>query len=107
MCVRREEVFGWMKTVGGFRQPRYRGLDRTGMAGYVVAAAYNLVRLAARRVLAEYVGHFNRGRPHQGIGQRTPMPVAGTAAPPRPHRKERVIAVPVLGGRHHEYRLAA
>src|SRR5262245_124148 len=46
-----EEVFGWMTTVGGFRRTRYRGLDRTGMAGYLVAAAYNLVRLAtlARR----------------------------------------------------------
>ena len=46
-----EEIFGWMKTVGGFRRTRYRGLDRTGMAGYLVATAYNLVRLAtlARR----------------------------------------------------------
>ena len=34
-----------MKTVGGFRQTRYRGLDRTGLAGYLVATAYNLVRL--------------------------------------------------------------
>ena len=25
-----EEIFGWMKTVGGFRRTRYRGLDRTG-----------------------------------------------------------------------------
>jgi transposase len=41
-----EEVFGWMKTVGGFRRTRYRGLDRTGLAGYLVAAAYNLVRLS-------------------------------------------------------------
>lgn len=40
-----EEIFGWMKTVGGFRQTRYRGLDRTGLAGYLVATAYNLVRL--------------------------------------------------------------
>jgi transposase len=47
-----EEIFGWMKTVGGFRRTRYRGLDRTGLAGYLVATAYNLVRLsrlAARR----------------------------------------------------------
>jgi transposase len=46
-----EEIFGWMKTVGGFRRTRYRGLDRNGMAGYLVAAAYNLVRLTtlARR----------------------------------------------------------
>ena len=41
-----EEVFGWMKTVGGFRRTRYRGLARTQLAGYLVAAAYNLVRMA-------------------------------------------------------------
>ena len=35
-----EEIFGWMKTVGGFRRTRYRGLDRTGLAGYLVATAY-------------------------------------------------------------------
>ena len=39
-----EEIFGWMKTVGGFRRTRYRGVERTGSAGYFVAAAYNLVR---------------------------------------------------------------
>jgi len=49
--ARVEEIFGWMKTVGGLRRTRYRGLDRTRMAGYLVATAYNLVRLAtlARR----------------------------------------------------------
>ena len=41
-----EEIFGWMKTVGGFRRTRYRGLDRTGLAGYLVTTAYNLVRLS-------------------------------------------------------------
>ena len=41
-----EEIFGWMKTVGGFRRTRYRGLERTGLAGYLVATAYNLIRLA-------------------------------------------------------------
>jgi len=41
-----EEIFGWMKTVGGFRRTRYRGLDRTRLAGYLVATAYNLVRLS-------------------------------------------------------------
>jgi IS5 family transposase len=34
-----------MKTVGGFRKTRYRGLDRVDFAGYLVAVAYNLVRL--------------------------------------------------------------
>ena len=46
-----EEIFGWMKTVGGFRRTRYRGLDKTGLAGYLVATAYNLVRLG--RLLAK------------------------------------------------------
>ena len=41
-----EEVFGWMKTVGGFRRTRYRGQARTQLAGYLVATAYNVVRLA-------------------------------------------------------------
>jgi transposase len=45
-----EEIFGWMKTVGGFRRTRYLGLERTQLAGYLVAAAYNLVRIA--RLLA-------------------------------------------------------
>jgi transposase len=40
-----EEIFGWMKTVGGLRRTRYRGLERTQLAGYLVATAYNLVRL--------------------------------------------------------------
>ncbi len=41
-----EEIFGWMKTVGGFRRTRYRGLDRTGLPGYLVGTAYNLARMA-------------------------------------------------------------
>ena len=50
-CRKRvEEIFGWMKTVGGFRRTRYRGVERTGLWGYFVGAAYNLVRLG--RMLA-------------------------------------------------------
>lgn len=41
-----EEIFGWMKTVGGFRKTRYRGIERTQQSGWLVAAAYNLVRMA-------------------------------------------------------------
>src|SRR4051794_25415274 len=41
-----EEIFGWLKTVGGFRKTRHRGLENVGFAGYLVGAAYNLVRLA-------------------------------------------------------------
>ena len=42
-----------MKTVGGFRRTRYKGLDRTGLAGYLVATAYNLVRMAKLLELAK------------------------------------------------------
>lgn len=41
-----EEVIGWIKTVGGLRRSRYRGLERTQAWGYFVAGAYNLLRLA-------------------------------------------------------------
>jgi transposase len=41
-----EEIFGWMKTVGGFRRTRFIGIERTGLWAYFVGAAYNLVRLA-------------------------------------------------------------
>jgi transposase len=41
-----EEIFGWIKTVGGLRKTRYRSLERVDFAGYLVATAYNLVRLA-------------------------------------------------------------
>ena len=40
-----EEIFGWMKTFGGFRRSRFRGRRRTQLAGMIVAAAYNLLRI--------------------------------------------------------------
>jgi IS5 family transposase len=41
-----EEIFGWSKTVGNFRRTRYRGVERTSFAAFLVAAAYNLLRIA-------------------------------------------------------------
>jgi transposase len=40
-----EEVFGWMKTVGGMRKLRHRGLELVGWMFTFAAAAYNLVRI--------------------------------------------------------------
>jgi hypothetical protein len=40
-----EEIFGWMKTVGGFRKTRYRGAERTSLWAYVTGSAYNLLRM--------------------------------------------------------------
>ena len=41
-----EELFGWMKTVGGMRKSRYRGVERTHMAVQFCASASNLLRMA-------------------------------------------------------------
>jgi transposase InsO family protein len=57
-----------------------------------------------RGVLREYVSYFNTSRPHQGIQQSIPgrdhreRPVNATGA---------IVARPILGGLHHEYRRAA
>jgi transposase len=40
-----EEVFGWMKTVGGQRKTRYRGTPQVGWMFTLSAAAYNLIRM--------------------------------------------------------------
>jgi IS5 family transposase len=41
-----EEIFGWMKTVGGLRKTRFVGIAKTQRAAYRVGAAYNLLRMA-------------------------------------------------------------
>lgn len=58
-----------------------------------------------RRVLRAYVTFFNHARPHQGIGQA--IPAGATAAARQGAGTGRVVAFPVLGGLHHEYRRAA
>jgi IS5 family transposase len=40
-----EEIFGWMKTVGGLRKLRHRGGGRVNWQFLLAAAAYNLVRM--------------------------------------------------------------
>jgi transposase len=40
-----EEIFGWMKTVGGMRKLRHRGLELARWMFTFAAAAYNLVRI--------------------------------------------------------------
>jgi transposase len=41
-----EEVWGWMKTIAGFRKTRYRGRPRVNLAAQFFAAAYDLIRIA-------------------------------------------------------------
>jgi len=63
-----------------------------------------------RTLLAEWVEHYNRGRPHASLGPGIPDPPQGLPAPLAENRHEipedhRVVAKPILGGLHHEYRL--
>jgi len=58
-----------------------------------------------QRVLNAYICYFNRARPHQGIKQQIPEQKAGSA--PEDHTGGKVLAFPVLGGLHHDYRRSA
>ena len=56
-----------------------------------------------QRVLGEYARYFNTMRPHQELGQRIPV------STPRQTCSDasKVVAMPILGGPHHDYRAAA
>jgi putative transposase len=57
-----------------------------------------------RSVLREFIGWYNQGRVHQGLhGIPDPDPAL---ADPKP-LGGRLVAIPVLNGLHHDYRLAA
>jgi transposase InsO family protein len=63
-----------------------------------------------RRVLREWIEHYNRGRPHSALRPGVPDPTGTTLFAPkgRGHRvppEARIHKKSVLGGLHHEYRL--
>jgi transposase InsO family protein len=58
-----------------------------------------------QRVLNEYVAYFNRARPHQGIAQQIPEQLS--SVPSSQDVGNKVIALPVVGGLHHDYQWAA
>src|SRR5271157_2738705 len=61
------------------------------------------------KVLASWMAHYNRGRPHSALGPGIPDPrLADVRVKPCGHRLpvgHRVVATPILGGLHHEYSL--
>lgn len=58
-----------------------------------------------RRVLREYVeAYFNAARPHQGLRQQIPGARLHHCRTPADGN---VVAIPILGGLHHDYQLAA
>jgi transposase InsO family protein len=63
-------------------------------------------------ILTEWVQHYNHGRPHMALGPGIPHPPPHLPTPLQAHRHRlpehlRVVARPILGGLHHEYRLEA
>jgi transposase len=46
-----EEIFGWMKSFGGLRRTRFKGIARVQLHAHFVGAAYNLLRLSRLRPL--------------------------------------------------------
>jgi hypothetical protein len=60
-----------------------------------------------KRILREFIAHYNRGRPHSALGPGFPEPLPANVPVSR-HRHAlpvgyRVGQTPVLGGLHHEY----
>ena len=58
-----------------------------------------------QRILNAYVLYFNQARPHQGIAQQ--IPERRRSVPSSQDAGGKVIALPVMGGLHHDYRWAA
>ncbi len=59
-----------------------------------------------RRVLTEYLRHYNRARPHRALGQLAPAQ-AGTRPPEVNLAEHRIRRKQVLGGLTYEYQIAA
>ena len=60
-----------------------------------------------KRILREWIRHYNRGRPHSSLGPGIPD-AASAVTPLAPNRQcvptDHVVrARPILGGLHHEY----
>ncbi len=57
-----------------------------------------------QRILNLYVAYFNQARPHQGIQQQLPKPSRSSLS--SHSAADKVMAVRILGGLHHDYQLA-
>jgi putative transposase len=63
-----------------------------------------------RRLLKEWVSHYNTSRPHMSLGPGIPQPPVSLPVPRPAHRHQllkhlRVRARLILGGLHHDYQL--
>jgi hypothetical protein len=81
-------------------------LDASGVLDWLIPIHEGHLRW----ILRDWVIHYNRGRPHASLGPGIPDPLSeGNQLASTGHRlpeHARVLATPILGGLHHEYRLA-
>ena len=84
-----EEIFGWMKAIGGFRKTRFVGSAKTQLAGFLVGAvattccAWRGSPRARRRRAQERAKQAHSGTRHSQRGDMkiTPMPIHQTPIP--------------------------
>lgn len=81
---------------------RFLGSVRRECLDHVLILGEEHLHGLLREYIAEY---FNVARPHQGIEQQIPGAVGTSTAQPAP--TGRIVARPILGGLHHDYRRAA
>jgi putative transposase len=60
-----------------------------------------------QKLIDEFVGYYNRHRPHRSLNHRPPCPAAGAVSSNSTGPPAAILAEPVLGGLHHVYRKAA
>ncbi len=87
---------------------RVIGTLRRECLDFLIPLTENHLRIVTRN----WVTHYNRGRPHTGLGPGIPDPPVELPVTPHEHRHRipdhlKVVAQPVLGGLHYEYGLVA
>jgi transposase InsO family protein len=85
---------------------RVIGTLRRECLDFLIPLTENHLRLVTKH----WVAHYNRGRPHSRLGPGIPDPPIELPVTPHKHRHRipshrKVVARPILGGLHHEYRL--
>jgi putative transposase len=99
----RARAIGIETVLSPFRCPQANGIAERMVGTFRGQCLDHVIVLNERhlrRLVAEYVEHYNRWRPHRSLELEAPEPRPRMLKPPDGGR---VLARPVLGGLHHEY----